>query len=318
MTEVRVTIPQSYYAGTPAMTKAPLNLDESMIRTLPAGSTLWLSYQEVISEGVYGAAEVKPYIVKNSNTYVGLYPCEIQEIEKNGAEYISIDTTRVGAPLFLTSGKTYHFKGMYPALDLRKDNLECEVSNGTWVCTNDRRYSETMSIDVPIVASEAKVTYIQLQPLVNQTARLHFKITKGANIHSLEMMHSGIEIAGVQNKYKVENLDWLNEASHLEVKPVKQEEGEHWYKLHEFRTDADMITGDAYLLPLDASRTYIIILVNIAVNGIPTQYVTTLNSIIFEHGRSYNLDMEVRADGNMSVINWQNSSWVVEPEKIIE
>ena len=157
-----------------------------------------------------------------------------------------------------------------------------------------------------------------MKPLINQTARLHFEISKGENIHTIEMMHSGIEIAGVQNKDKVEYLDWLDEASHLNVKPIKKDDGEHWYKLQEFSTINDKIIGNAYLLPLDVSRTYIIILINIAVNGIPTQYVTTLNGIIFEHGRSYNLNMEVTAEGNLNIINWQNTSWVIKPEKITQ
>lgn len=318
MTEVRFTMPGAYYAGEEFQTKAGLNLGEELIKDLPVGATIWLSYQELISEGNYADAQVKPYIVNSSSEFVGLYPCEKITVTKNGTEYISADPTRLGAPLYLTTGKTYHFKGMYPALDLRKSDLKCEVSNGTWVCSNDKRYTETASEDVTIVSSDTKVTYVKLKPLLNQTARLHFEISKGDHIHTIEMMHSGIEIAGVQDKKKVEYLDWLEEASHLDLKPVKQSEGEHWYKLQEFHENDDKIIGDAYLLPLDVRRTYIIILINIAVNGIPTQYVTTLNGIIFEHGRSYNMEMEVTANGDLNVINWQNTSWVIKPEKITQ
>ena len=317
MTEMRFVMPRTFHAGELPQSKAALDLSEDLIENLPVGATIWLSYQEV-NDGVYGEAQVRPYVVRSDNEYFGLYPCEKVETVRNGVEYICIDTTQVGSPLFLTSGKTYHFKGMYPALDLRTSDLKCEVANGTWVCSNDNRYAQTTSEDVLIEASATKVTYVHLKPLVNQTARLHFEISKGDNIHSIEMMQSGIEIAGVQDKDKVEYLDWLEEASHLDLKPVKQAEGEHWYKLKEFSTLGEKIIGDAYLLPLDVSRTYIIILVNIAVNGIPTQYVTTLNGIVFEHGRSYRMDMEVTADGNLNVINWQNTSWVVEPEKVTQ
>lgn len=317
MTEVRFTVPQSYYAGDVAQTKADLDLSEGRIKTLPIGSTLWLSYKE-LKDGIYGDTEIKPYIVKNSGEYIGLYPCETVEKNINGVAYIAIDTTCIGSPLYLPSGSTYHFKGMYPALDLRKEDYKCKVANGTWVCSNDKRYTQTASADINIEESATKVTYVDLKPLINQTARLHFEISKGENIHTIEMMNSGIEIAGVQNKDKVEYLDWLDETSYLNVKPIKKDDGEHWYKLQKFSVMNDKIIGDAYLLPLDVSRTYIIILINIAVNGIPTQYVTTLNGIIFEHGRSYNLNMEVTAEGNLNIINWQNTSWVIKPEKITQ
>ena len=54
------------------------------------------------------------------------------------------------------------------------------------------------------------------------------------------------------------------------------------------------------------------VLINMAVNGIPTQYVITLSQIKFVHGHSYNLDVKVGLNGNINVMNWANQSWTGE------
>ena len=43
------------------------------------------------------------------------------------------------------------------------------------------------------------------------------------------------------------------------------DDGEHWFKLQKFEVQGDKIIGDAYILPLDVRRTYIFILINMAV-----------------------------------------------------
>ena len=49
-----------------------------------------------------------------------------------------------------------------------------------------------------------------------------------------------------------------------------------------------------------------------AVNGIPTQYVLSLNGMKFFHGHSYDLDLSVDLDGDIHVMSWSNQGWTGE------
>lgn len=317
MVEVRINMP-TFYTGMPdtkaeSATLAPY---DHLVKALPVGSTIWLSYAKKIGEGNYETPTIKPYVVRNSNSYVGLYPCGIREYtDEEDVEWLSAVPDQEANPLYLEPGATYKFKSIYPALDVRKDNLKVNLQNGIWACTNDPRYTQTASKDVTLEMSAQKVTYIDLQPMINQTARLHFEIGMGENVHSIEMMHAGIEVAGVQDKGSIFPLDWTQE-DYIEVLQMESiDDGEHWYKVQEFEIQDDKIIGDAYILPLDVRRTYIFILINMAVNGIPTQYVATLNGIILESAHSYNFDLKAGVNGNLTVVNWQNTSLTIVPKK---
>ena len=318
MVEVRFNIPEFYSNGSNlAQTKADSEfLEGKTISRLPVGSTIWLSYSRKTREGTYEDPVVKPYIVKSTNDYVGLSPCSIEEYtDENSVEWLKINEQEHGTPLYLNIGDTYKFKVLYPAYDIRKEDLIVNLHNGEWICTNDPRYTQTMCRDITLNETSNKISYIDLQPMINQTARLHFEIAKGDFVHTLEMMHNGIEIAGVQDKDRSYPLDWTLE-EYVEVIQMESiDDGKHWYKLQNFEVRDDKIIGDAYILPLDVRRTYIFILINMAVNGIPTQYVLTLNGIVLEHSRSYNFDLKAGIDGNMTVVNWQNTSITVVPNK---
>lgn len=317
MVEICIEVPELYNDSRPGdATKADSGfLEGKTLKKLPVGSTIWLSYSKKIGEDAYEDAVVKPYIVKSTNDYVGLYPCGIKEYtDEKGVVWQQIDTDIEDRPLYLEKDATYKFKTLYPAHDLRKDNLEISLYNGIWACTNDPRYTQTSSVEVTLTASIGRrITYVELHPMINQTARIHFEIAKGANVHTLEMMHNGIEISGVQDKNTQYSLDWTRDEYVEVVKMESGDDGEHWYKLQEFEVRDDKIIGDAYILPLDVTKTYIFILINMAVNGIPTQYVLTLNGMILEHSRSYNFDLSAGMDGNLTVVNWQNTSLTIQP-----
>lgn len=316
MTEVLFSIPKMYSdGGNMPQTKADSEfLEGKSISKLPVGSTIWLNYSRKNGD-VYEKPEVKPYVIKSSNDYVGLYPCGMEEYkDEQGVTWMRIKEEENGAPLYLNIGETYNFKTLYPAHDIKKDDLKVDIYNGRWICTNDPRYTQTASLDITLNASNQKITYIDLNPMINQTARLHFEIAKGDFVHTLEMMHNGIEIAGVQDKNTAYQLDWTLD-KYVEVIQLESiDDGKHWYKLQDHEVKDDKIIADAYILPLDVRRTYIFILINMAVNGIPTQYVLTLNGIILEHSRSYNFDLKAGIDGNMTVVNWQNTSITVLPK----
>ena len=52
-----------------------------------------------------------------------------------------------------------------------------------------------------------------------------------------------------------------------------------------------------------------VILFNMLVNGIPTQYETTVNQMIFSHAHSYNIGVEVDQKEGIRLFNWQNQAW---------
>ena len=85
----------------------------------------------------------------------------------------------------------------------------------------------------------------------------------------------------------------------------------------ELRTDEEgTIAGDIGVLPTLTMSTPVSVLVNIAVNGVPTQYMTLVNEPMLLHARSYNLKWEISMeDGRVSVVTWQNQSWVTDLEE---
>ena len=79
MTEVRFSIPKMYSDGSKMQqTKADSEfLADKSISKLPIGSTIWLNYTRKTGEG--DERVVKPYVLKSSSDYVGLYPCGMEE-----------------------------------------------------------------------------------------------------------------------------------------------------------------------------------------------------------------------------------------------
>ena len=63
------------------------------------------------------------------------------------------------------------------------------------------------------------------------------------------------------------------------------------------------------MLPTNAMSTVSYILINMAVNGIPTQYVLTMSRLKFFHGHTYDLKIQVDADGHINVMSWANQAW---------
>ena len=65
----------------------------------------------------------------------------------------------------------------------------------------------------------------------------------------------------------------------------------------ELETDAEgTITGDIGVLPTLTMSTPISVLINMAVNGVPTQYMTLVNETHLLHARSYNFDWTVNVE----------------------
>ena len=297
------------------------DLPEANATLLPVGSTLWLSYAKQNDDDAYSKPDLQGYVVgTNASGYNTLYPCTTTE----GADgKLTLNPEAIGAPLYLETG-TYKFKMISPAYPIDKE-LKMQVDNGMYLYSTDGRYEETSSRAEEIIVNATGVQYIKLNPIISQVARFTFTIQKGEGVNRLEPLAAGIEISGLQNPYnhlneseEGDNLLTYNWSSEDIADTLVMHMGDKrsWVTLpgEELQVDEDgTITGDIAVLPTLTMSTPISILINMAINGVPTQYMTLLNEQMLLHARSYNLKWKVSVtEGQISVVTWQNQSWVTD------
>ena len=291
--------------------------------TLPVGSTVWLTYRKAkVANPVttnpehWEATELKAYVVENAAGYNALYPITSHSITEGGVTYLEIDKPVVyTTPLFLEEGK-YQFRMVTPADRIIKSNLKMIVNNGMYVYASDERYEQTMSRVIDIVPTELGVQNIILNPIIAQTARFKVTIVPGENVTSLEPMAQGVEISGLQNPEMEEGgslkFDWSSMSLADTLKMKKGDKHARAY-IKEFERDASgALTGAVGILPTNAMSTMGVVLINMTVNGIPTQYVVSLYQMKYFHGHSYDLTVTVNVDGSINVLNWANQAWTGE------
>ena len=255
-------------------------------------------------------------MVADAAGYNALYPIGSHEVlDANNVVYLEVDENyTITNPLYLKDGK-YQFRMVSPANEIRKDNLSMQVDNGMQVYANDERYVQTASKVIEIASNGSGVQNIVLNPMINQTARIKLTMKPGANVTTMEMMSQGIEISGLQNP-ETENGKLAFKWSSLALKDtlvMKRADKKSNTFIKEVTEDEHgYLIGSACILPTNSMSTASVILINLAVNGVPTQYVITLSQIKFFHGHSYNLEVEVGLDGNINVLNWANQSWTGE------
>ena len=160
--------------------------------------------------------------------------------------------------------------------------------------------------------------YIKLNPIISQVARFTFTIEKGTGVNTLEPLAAGIEVSGLQNPiYHDEQLtyNWSSEKI-ADTLVMRIGDKREWVTLpgDEVQVEDDgTLTADIAVLPTMTMSTPIAVLINLAINGVPTQYMTLLNEQMLLHARSYNLKWEVSVkEGQISVVTWQNQSWVTD------
>lgn len=281
---------------------------------LPVGSTLWLSYAKRNDDGTtYGTPNLQGYVVgTTTGGYNTLYPCTTQEV--NGK--LEINAEEIGAPLYLEAG-TYKFKMISPAYPVSTD-LKMTIDNGMYLYSTDGRYEETYSQPIPIEVNTSGVQYIKLNPIISQVARFTFTIRKGTGVYTLEPLEAGIEISGLQNTYLHDTeYNWSSE-NIADTLVMRMGDKRSWVTLpgSELETDAEgTITGDIGVLPTLTMSTPVAVLINMAVNGVPTQYMTLVNETHLLHAHSYNFRWTVKVEGGqISVVTWQNQSWTTDIE----
>lgn len=298
---------------------------------LPDGSTLWLYVQETTANGTEGTAGsekekyIKSYVVHNIDAKrQALYPCKVTHDEDGNVT--AVEETNV--PLYLTVGKTYTFRAMSPAkklVDTDEGEKAVDIKNKEYLMANDDRYPSSSSQTVTIDEGGNHITYVKLNSLAHQTAQLEFTIApdeKDKNIFSLDVMPQGIEISGVQSYHKAEgethewNLRWTGEKpTYLEPKVGDNNER---FTIRRSAGYADSFienksNTELYIkcpiLPTDAYSTSIIVLFNLSVNGIPTQYKMMLNQKVYEAAYTYHYKGIVKLEGGSATITWQYVNW---------
>lgn len=299
----------NYWHDLPQLTKEEL---------LPVGSTLWLSYAKLNDDGTYGTPNLQGYVVgTTTGGYNTLYPCTTQEV--NGK--LEINAEEIGAPLYLEAG-TYKFKMVSPAYPIDRD-LKMWVDNGIYLYSTDGRYEQTYTKPIKIDVNATGVQYIKLNPIISQVARFTFTIHKGTGVYTLEPLEAGIEISGLQNPFNHGaegrlQYNWSSE-NIADTLVMRMGDKRSWVTLpgSELETDAEgTLTGDIGVLPTLTMSTPVAVLINMAVNGVPTQYMTLVNETHLLHARSYNFDWTVKVeDGQISVVTWQNQSWTTDIER---
>lgn len=294
-------------------------LENEVPVSLPDGTTLWIKAQEIVEEQTPHEV-VNSYVVRNiSGTEEGqqmLYPCTVDE-EGNVVEESSV-------PMFLKVNTRYRFHAVSPARAfVEGSNFGLYVNNKEYVIATDIRYDQTRPKEVQITEGEGTVQIVEMNYLINQTAQLEFTIyaaDNNPNIYSLDVMPQGVEISGVQNRYSSkesaggEPWNWLMEDT-LEVRVGQYDERVEIRKTND--TEDNFIRknddGSLYvkcpILPTDVFSTPIVVLFNLEVNGIPTQYELMLREKIFRSGYTYHYKGKLDIQNGVTVMTWQYVSW---------
>ena len=235
--------------------------------------------------------------------YNTLYPCTTTQ---NAEGKLEINPEEIGAPLYLEGG-TYKFKMISPAYPVSTD-LKMTIDNGMYLYSTDGRYKETYSQPILIEVNTSGVQYVKLNPIISQVARFTFTIHKGPGVYTLEPLEAGIEISGLQNTYLHDTeYNWSSE-NIADTLVMRMGDKRSWVTLpgSELETDAEgTITGDIGVLPTLTMSTPVAVLINMAVNGVPTQYMTLVNETHLLHAHSYNFRWTVNVEeGQISVVTW--------------
>ncbi len=300
--------------------------------SLAEESTVWISYRKylgVATNGTdsFGNEVMKPYVVRGlGDGYLSLYACQTRDSTCQDTVWELPDLTQVNAtPLYLETGR-YNFRILSPALaitNVDNQNYSAVVTNGMYFCSSDERYENTRGLNFTVSTTTTGVQRIELNPMVWQVARLSFTLRKDSGVSDLTVMSTGIEVSGLQNPL-VENVatgtadriyyNWRS-GSESDTIQMRLADKRSWVRIagSDCVTQSDgTITADVGVLPTDAMSTNIVMLFNLSVNGIATQYETCLKQIRLFHGHDYHVTVTVKGADDITVSNWSNQSWTVD------
>lgn len=306
-------------------------LENVPVKNLDDGTTLWVYAEE--TTGYKSHRAINSYVVRNiSGTETGqqmLYPCIVDE-DGNVIEESSV-------PMFLNIGSTYKFSVVSPARKfVDEEKYSLFVNNKEYVLSNDIRYSQTQPLITEILGDESfpgPVQIVSLNPIINQTSQLEFTIyaeDNDPNIYSLDILPQGVEISGIQYQYDRKMNSNADSWNWTWNDTLKASVGQNTEKviIRKMGTDAvddsfisKNADGSLYIkcpvLPTDAFSSSIIVLFNIEVNGVPTQFEMMLNQKILRSAYTYHYKGKIGFENGASVITWQYVNWNIDAPVII-
>lgn len=272
------------------------NLDK--IVNLPEGATLRL----IAKKG--RSTTIKDYVVRTSGGgSQSLYPCTIDDKGN-----ITEDKT----PLYLSPGN-YTFSAVSPAHKFTYKyssygqmiiDSEMIIDNGESVVATNNHWSQTEATVEEIQDSD-RSKVIPLKPLMQLTARMTFTLKGDAasGVSSIAVMQDGIEIDRVrQNPVKLDNVG-------DSIAAVITENYNRVYIKEVTKQDDGSLRGEICLLPIDNRPTPMFVILNVMVNGVPTQFTFSIVNKVLYAGYSYDYVVNIKIKDNITVANWQETSW---------
>lgn len=273
---------------------------------IPDGTTLWIA---VYKQDETNPLKIKSFVVKGNT----LYPCKVDD---DGSV---IDENDV--PLYLESG-TYIFRAIGPARKLIYNN-SLYIENGQYVIANDERdrFNEgftlyetkgTKGVTATLDNQENPVVEVQLNPLINQTAKLKFTIKAGENVYKLGVQTTGVEIDGLQNNYSISGYDnnpWNWTLASDTLIAYRGEKDTKLILTKPTEMTGEKVVYETAILPTDAYSTPLIILFSMRVNGVPSQFQMMLSRKIFLTGYAYHYMGTINLKNGIAAMEWMNVGW---------
>lgn len=279
------------YAASPgnwSSTRATNHPHLDKIVNLPEGATLRLIAQQ------RSGTTTKDYVVRTSGGgSQSLYPCTI---DGNG-NITNEDKT----PLYLSPG-SYTFSAVSPAH--KYSNSRMIIDNEESVVATNNHWEQTEATQITI-GTDDKSKVIPLNPLMQLTARMTFTLKGDAasGVSSISVMQDGIEIDRVrQSPVTLRNVG-------DSIAAVITENYNRVY-IKEVSTQEDgSLRGEICLLPIDNRPTPMFVILNVMVNGVPTQFTFSIVNKVLYAGYSYDYVVTIKIKDNITVANWQETSW---------
>ncbi|MEG1565090.1 MAG: BF2992 family fimbrillin-A clan protein [Bacteroides sp.] len=286
-------------ASSGAASRATTNDFLTHIINLQEGSTLRL----LAKKKDEAAARTKDYVVRTSGGgSQSLFPCVIDET--TGAI-----TSESKEPLFLPPGD-YTFSAISPA---HKYGSSHSIGNAESVIASNNQWTQTQASSITI-DNQKSSQIILLNPLMQLTARITFTLRKkpGSGISSLAVMQDGIEVDRV--KEEPVTLENVGDSIPAQVCAnnkrlfIKEKDVKTIRKTFDGKEE-ECLWGEACLLPIDNRSMPMAVILNLMVNGVPTQFTFSIVNRIFYGGYSYNYVVTVKMSDGITVANWQETSW---------
>ncbi|WP_291529050.1 BF2992 family fimbrillin-A clan protein [Bacteroides sp. UBA939] len=288
--------------GNGTKTRAANHEHLSTIINLPEGATLRL----IAQKNGETSPTIQDYVVRTSGGgSQSLYPCTIDDATGE----VDPDSESKD-PLYLTSGD-YTFRAVSPAHKFNKTNSTITIGNGESVVANNSKWTQTEPTSINVAATASQV--VLLKPMMQLTARMTFTIAEGAGVSALSVMQDGIEIDGIR-----EGTVELDYSTGLDsIAAIIANNNERIYiKEKDIIVQDKSIRGEVCLLPIDNRPYHMTIILNLLVNGVPTQFTYSIVDKILYAGYSYDYIVTVNVKDHITVANWQETSWstIVSPQ----